>query len=298
MSETLITPALLRSMPLPGLGANPDKDSRGRVLIIGGGPEVPGAAVLAGLGALRAGAGKLQMAATAAYAPGLAAAIPEARVIQVPAARNGEIGKSAANALAALVARSDGVVIGPGMMDDETASQLAALLVGGRTAGEATFVLDAGAITSLDGFAARLAVAAGRLVLTPHAGEMAALTGLDKDEVEADPIAAARAVAARLGAVVVMKGKTTHVVSPDGLAWRHESGAPGLATSGSGDVLAGVIGGLLARGAPPAVAAIWGVWLHGAAGAALAETVGPLGFLAREILDQIPRVMGSVSDPA
>jgi len=297
MSAIQITPDLLRSMPMPGLGDNPDKDSRGRVLIIGGGPEVPGAAVLAGVAALRAGAGKLQMAATAAYAQVLTSAIPEARVIQVPAARNGEIGKSAVNALTGLVARADGVVIGPGMMNDEAASQLAAALVSGRSAAQATFVLDAGAITGLDGLTDQLAVAAGRLVLTPHAGEMAALLGLERDTVEADPVLAARTVAQRLGAVVVMKGKTTHVVSPDGLVWRHESVAPGLATSGSGDVLAGVIGGLLARGAPPAAGAIWGVWLHGAAGAALAEAVGPLGFLAREILDQIPRVMASVSNP-
>lgn len=298
MSETEVTPDLLRSMPLPGLGGNPDKDSRGRVLIVGGSPEVPGAAVLAGIAALRTGAGKLQMAATAVYGDLVAAAVPEARVIRVPAARNGEIGKGAANALSDLVERSDAVVIGPGMLDDAAASALAATLVSARTARQATFVLDAGAITGLGGLGDRLSPAAGRMVLTPHMGEMAALSGLDKDEVEADPIAAARGAARRLGAVLVLKSATTHIVSPDGLCWIHEADAPGLATSGSGDVLAGVIGGLLARGAPPTTAAIWGVWLHGAAGRALAEAVGPLGFLAREILDQIPRVMASVSkDP-
>jgi len=297
MSETEVTPELLRSMPLPGLGGNPDKDSRGRVLIVGGGPEVPGAAVLAGIAALRAGAGKLQMAATAAYGDILAAAVPEARVIRVPAGRNGEIGKGAANALSDLIERSDAVVIGPGMMEDEAASALAATLVANRSASQAAFVLDAGAITGLGGLVERLRPAAGRLVLTPHMGEMAALTGLDKDEVEADPIAAARGAAKRLGAVMVLKSATTHIVSPDGLTWVHEAGAPGLATSGSGDVLAGVIGGLLARGAPPVEAAIWGVWLHGAAGRALSRSVGPLGFLAREILDQIPRVMATVRAP-
>lgn len=297
MSDAEVTPELLRAMPLPGLGGNPDKDSRGRVLIVGGGPEVPGAAVLAGLGALRAGAGKLQMAATTAYADILAAAVPEARVIRVPAARDGEIGKGAASALAPLVERADAVVIGPGMMDEASASALAATLVSARTARAAAFVLDAGAITGLGGLADRLSPAAGRLVLTPHIGEMAALSGLAKEEIEADPIAAAREAANRLGAVMVLKSATTHIVSPDGLCWIHEAGAPGLATSGSGDVLAGVIGGLLARGAAPVQAAIWGVWLHGAAGRALSESIGPLGFLAREILDQIPRVMAAVSGP-
>ena len=106
----------------------------------------------------------------------------------------------------------------------------------------------------------------------------------------------ARQLARTAGAVVVMKGPDTFIVSPDGRAWRHRDGVVGLATSGSGDVLAGVIGGLLARGAPPLVAAVWGVCLHGGAGARLAETVGPLGFLARELLDIIPRVLAQATE--
>jgi hydroxyethylthiazole kinase-like uncharacterized protein yjeF len=134
---------------------------------------------------------------------------------------------------------------------------------------------------------ARVAARGGRMVLTPHAGEMAALTGLSKDEVLADPLAAARGAAQRLKAVIVMKGAVTHVVTPDGQAWRHEGGVKGLATSGSGDVLAGVICGLLARGAHPAQAAVWAVYLHARAGLRLSQRIGPLGFLARELLDEI-----------
>ncbi|RZJ45611.1 MAG: NAD(P)H-hydrate dehydratase, partial [Brevundimonas sp.] len=133
--------------------------------------------------------------------------------------------------------------------------------------------------------------AAGRTVLTPHAGEMAALLGRNKEAVRADPLDAARQAAALFQSVVVMKGATTFVVTPDGAAWRHDGGVAGLGTSGSGDVLAGAVGGLLARGAAPLAAALWGVALHAQAGADLAAAGAPLGFLARELPDRLPVVL-------
>jgi NAD(P)H-hydrate repair Nnr-like enzyme with NAD(P)H-hydrate dehydratase domain len=90
---------------------------------------------------------------------------------------------------------------------------------------------------------------------------------------------------------VLVKGPVSHVVAPDGDTWTFESGVPGLGVSGSGDVLAGIVGGLLARGAEPLNALLWAVWLHGQAGARLAEKVGAIGFLAREIADEIPGLM-------
>lgn len=280
---------LLRSLPLPALAAATDKDARGRILVVGGGAEVPGAALLTGLAALRVGAGKLQMAATAAFAQGLALAAPEARVITV--AGEGDLSPAAGPRLAEAAGGCDAVVVGPGTMDEDASGALAAGLF--RDAGETAFVVDAAALTALGDHEAA-ARAAHRLVLTPHPGEMAALSGRTKDEVLADPVAVARATAARFQAVVALKSRDTWIVSPDGRAWLHRAGAPGLATSGSGDVLAGAIGGLLARGASPVTAAIWGVWLHGRAGARLAERIGPLGFLARELLDELPRALAEV----
>jgi NAD(P)H-hydrate repair Nnr-like enzyme with NAD(P)H-hydrate dehydratase domain len=90
---------------------------------------------------------------------------------------------------------------------------------------------------------------------------------------------------------VLVKGVTSHVVHPDGRCFRFEGGAPGLGVSGSGDTLAGIVGGLLARGAEPLHAVLWGVWLHGSAGERLAERIGPVGFLAREIPDEIPALL-------
>lgn len=278
---------LLRALPLPSLDAVSDKDARGRVLVVGGGAEVPGAVVLTGLAALRVGAGKLQLAAAAGYAVSLAFAVPEARVITVAASADGDLAPAAARDLADAVTRSDAVIVGPGMMDEAGAGALAAGLIAAGTG--AGFVLDAAAMTALAPQAAH--ALAGRLILTPHAGEMAALSGLTKAAVEADPLAAARGIAQAFRSVVVMKGAETFVVSPDGRAWLHRGGVVGLATSGSGDVLAGAIGGLLARGASPVAAAVWGVRLHARAGARLGRSVGTVGFLARELLAELPRAL-------
>lgn len=285
-----VTRDLLAEWPLPLPPEESDKEARGRVLVVGGSLEVPGAVRLAAEAALRAGAGKLQAAVPSDVAPVLAVAVPEARVFALPA-RSGEIAPAGAEALGEVAGRCDAVVVGPGMLDQGAAAEFTAALL--RETTGPTLVLDAAAMGGVakDPEAARRH--AGRLVLTPHAGEMAALTGADKEDVLAEPLAVARETAAALKAVIVLKGRNTLIVSPDGRAWLHRLGVKGLATSGSGDVLAGVIGGLLARGAPPIQAAVWGVFLHGQAGARLAERVGPLGFLAREIAAEIPAVMGA-----
>jgi NAD(P)H-hydrate repair Nnr-like enzyme with NAD(P)H-hydrate dehydratase domain len=119
---------------------------------------------------------------------------------------------------------------------------------------------------------------------------MANLLGVDKATVEADPTSAASRLTEEFGLIVIMKGGQTVITAPDGI-WRYEGGGVGLATSGSGDVLAGIVAGLAARGAQPVAAAMWGVFLHGEAGARLTTEVGSLGFLAREIPDLIPNLM-------
>ncbi len=135
----------------------------------------------------------------------------------------------------------------------------------------------------------------GRAVITPHAGEMASIKGLSKEAVGRDPLATARRAAKHLRAVVVLKGRETHIAAPDGEAFRNRAGNVGLATSGSGDTLAGVIAGLIARGADPVRATLWGVFLHGEAGARLARSRGPLGFMARELPGEVPRIMAEMA---
>jgi hydroxyethylthiazole kinase-like uncharacterized protein yjeF len=128
-------------------------------------------------------------------------------------------------------------------------------------------------------------------VLLPHAGELAALLDCDEQAIERDPVGCGLRAAERYRSIVLVKGVASHVVTPQGDAWIYEGGAPGLGVSGSGDILAGIVGGLLARGAEPLNALLWAVWLHGQAGALLARKIAPIGFLAREIADQIPGLL-------
>lgn len=154
-----------------------------------------------------------------------------------------------------------------------------------------SFALDAASLIDLQLHADVVRACEGRLVITPHAGEMAQLLDRSREDVEADPLGAARAASDLLRAVVVMKGAKTHVVDPDGGAWLFEGGGVGLATSGSGDTLAGILAGLLARGASPSQAALWAVFLHGEAGSRLARSQGTIGFLARELAAEIPAIL-------
>jgi NAD(P)H-hydrate repair Nnr-like enzyme with NAD(P)H-hydrate dehydratase domain len=124
---------------------------------------------------------------------------------------------------------------------------------------------------------------------------MAQLLDWKREAVEAEPLTAALRAADLMRAVVIMKGAESWIVAPDGAHWHYDGGGVGLATSGSGDVLAGLVAGILARGADPLTAALWGVYLHGEAGARLAKSMGPLGFLAREISSEVPQILRGFS---
>ena len=280
----VVTPQLLRAWPLPDLDDDGTKHARGTVLVVGGATSTPGATLLAGLAALRSGAGRLQVATVAPTAVALAVALPEAAVTGLPTAPNGSIAPSAAQEIAGMSTDADTVVLGPGLLGkDETRALLTDLLPRLRCR---SLVLDAVALTALAGHDHLLPDRAN-VVLTPNAGELAAL--LDDDETEGRE--AAERVAKQYGAVVATHG---WVATADGQAWEQGAGGVGLGTSGSGDVLAGAIGGLLARGAHPAQAAVWGQYAHAAAGDRLAAQAGRVGFLARELLDELPQVLAAL----
>ncbi|WP_454762141.1 NAD(P)H-hydrate dehydratase [Caulobacter segnis] len=280
MTKTVaLDTAWVRDHPLPEPG-DQGKHGRGQVLVVGGEAELAGAAMLAGVAALRAGAGKLQVAVAQSAVAVLSVALPEARILALPRDKL----SSAADLVIQHASRCDALLIGPGMMDDR--SGLAATLLTLRTRGPV--VVDAGALLAVPG-----APRQPGLVLTPNAGEMARLLAVSKEEIDADLLAAARKAATQFDAVVVMKGAVTFVVGPDGSAARYAGGGPGLGVSGSGDVLGGLITGLLARGASAFEAAAWGVFLHGEGGARLAGKIGRLGFLAREIADEAPLILSS-----
>lgn len=285
--------ACLRQRPLPTPEAG-SKDDRGSVLVLGGCAEVPGAVFLAGVAALRAGAGKLKIASVRSVAVVMALAVPEAMVIGLPETEDGEIeAEAAAPRIDKAAKRCDAVLLGPGMNTCDLTTMLVRTLLAEQNA--TTYVLDAGAICGLGAHAETVRSLTCPPVLTPHAGEMAQLLDWEREAVEAEPLKAARQAAEMLRAVVIMKGAESWIVAPDGAHWHYSGGGVGLATSGSGDVLAGIIAGILARGADPVTAALWGVYLHGEAGAWLARSVGPMGFLAREISGEVPRILQGFS---
>jgi hydroxyethylthiazole kinase-like uncharacterized protein yjeF len=285
-----LDPEWLRAHPLPVLKSDSDKNSRGRVLVVGGAEFVPGALRLTGEAALRAGAGKLQMATVRSAAMSLGVLVPEAAMIALPAQEDGEIAAGAAERLAPQLARCDALVLGPGMNVSEQTDDLVAAILA-ATEPNVTTILDAAALTSAREMKALIARHDGHIILTPHHGEMAILTGESASAIAADPVAVARQVASDFHAVVILKGDQSVIAAPDGECLLHEGGCVGLATGGSGDVLAGIVGGLAARGTDPLRAAAWGSWLHGRAGRDLADSIGPIGFLARELLPLIPRLL-------
>lgn len=293
-----ITPDFLRRNPLPRPTEGAGKDERGRVLVVAGGREVPGAAWLTGIAALRAGAGKLHIATIRSMAPHLAMALPEARVTGLDETADGEISPASSELIEDFAEGADAVVIGPGMLDDQATRNLVHQLLDATTSPR--FVLDAAAITALGDDAKRLSVHAGRVSITPHAGEMARLLGIERDVVEADPVAAATKACELTQGVVALKGGCTYITQPvNGGAltfWSCSNGNVGLATSGSGDVLAGIAAGLLARGAEPLLAMQWAIFLHSEAGTRLAARIGPLGYLASELLLEIPAIMASLTE--
>jgi hydroxyethylthiazole kinase-like uncharacterized protein yjeF len=285
----LISPQLLRTWPLPQPDEASDKEARGRVLVVGGGREMPGAVVLAATAAARAGAGKLQIATGRSVALHVAAVVPEARVFALPETRTGALAATGVAQIGEHLNEASAVLVGPGMIDEAAIARFLKSLLA-RLDGPA-LVLDANALTLLARAASSLKRMRGRVVLTPHAEEMAELLQTDEAAVERDRVGALCAAVARFNAVVALKGRETLVAAPDSCVYVNRAGNVGLATSGSGDTLAGLIAGLCARGAAPLQATVWGVYLHARAGERLARKLGPLGYLARELPAEVPALM-------
>lgn len=280
-------------MPLPWPDEEGDKEERGRVLVVGGAIEMPGAVILAATAALRAGAGKLQIATCRSIAHVVAVAVPEARVFALPETRAGAVAVSGADEIGRRAKEVNAVLIGPGMTDEGAAARLVRKVL--PQIGKAVVVLDAAALSCFKETPQCLHDLDCKAILTPHAGEMATMLGVDKSAVRRNPLKTAREAAHNLRAVVALKGAETHIVAhgvPQ--TYCNRAGNVGLATSGSGDTLSGLITGLAARGATPLQAAVWGVHLHACAGDALATRVGRLGYLARELGAEVPALMSKL----
>jgi hydroxyethylthiazole kinase-like uncharacterized protein yjeF len=280
----------LRRWPLPPPAKEGSKEGRGRALIIAGAIEMPGAAILSSTAALRAGAGKVRVATAEATAIAAGAAVPELFVLAIAEGKRRE---ESLRAVIDSAKKADAVLIGPGMRDVEAIRALLPKLL--RIESLRALLIDATALSVAARFLSKRGPLSGRTIITPHAGEMALLCHITPEEVESEPLPHARRMAKRFGCIVILKGAETVICSPDGDAYLNKRGNPGLATAGSGDVLAGLMIGLCARGAEPLQAAVLGVSIHARAGERLAKEVGPIGYLARELPTKIPEVLRLIS---
>lgn len=281
-----VTVDMLRGWPLPEPGS--DKTSRGVVLVVGGNRGTPGAVALSGEAALRVGGGKVQVATAERTAAQVALALPEALVAGLPQDDRGDIAVEAADEIVSLARAAAVTLVGPGLLDPDAAT---ALLERVLPELDGPVVVDALGTAYLTHHRDGLHHLGGRCVVTVNPTELAHTLDVDDEVVDADPVTAALRLAAALRAVVLFGGTRKIVATPQGELWQITGGGHGLGTAGSGDVQAGYVAGLVARGAEPAQAAVWGGYLHAASGDRLATEVGPLGYLARELPAQAPRVL-------
>jgi ADP-dependent NAD(P)H-hydrate dehydratase len=256
---------------------------------VGGARQTPGAVLLAAEAALRVGAGKVQVATAADTAPAVAAALPEALVEGLPVLHDGELAVAGAERVLEMASSADVVLLGPGLGDPRSAALLLEQIVPRL---DAVLVLDALGTAYLTDHQDGVRHLDDRVVITPNLTELAAMLGRPDDDLEGEELAACRSAAEATGAVVLSGGDVSLITTPASRSWTCDSGPTGLATAGSGDVKAGAVAGLLARGATPEQAAAWGVWAHAQAGERLARDEP--GFLARQVVLAIPAEIARV----
>jgi ADP-dependent NAD(P)H-hydrate dehydratase len=284
--------AWLKANPLPDHHENVDKNGRGRVLVIGGCRRVPGGMLLTAEAAFRAGAGKVTIATIASAAIPIGIAFPSCAVVALPETEAGEISPESVDLLLAELKLHDAIVFGPAMIDEAIVRTLLGALLPDLPH-DMFLLLDAVALRAASEHADAIRAHSAHIVLTPHEGELAAMLDIEREVVSADPSAALAEAATRFGCAVMVKGSTSQLMAGD-VSLSYAGGGLGLAVSGSGDILAGLIASLGAQGLSPLDAAAWGIWLHGEAGRRLSETVGSLGFLARELPPLVPGLMRGV----
>ena len=264
------------------------KGDYGHLLVVAGSLGMGGAAALAARGGLRAGAGLVTAAVPRSVQQAVAAAAPEVMVRPLPETGEGSLGAEALETLTELAGTCRSVALGPGLSrHSDTALLVHALL----PLLKVPVVVDADGLNALAGGMDTLKETKAPLVLTPHPGEMAGLLKTTVAAVQDNRLGAAEEAAKRWGAVVALKGAATIVAAPDGHTYINPTGNPGLATAGTGDVLAGLIGGLLAQGLPPLEAAGAAVFLHGEAGDLAARELGQRGLVAGDLLTFLPKVL-------
>ncbi|HVL95313.1 MAG TPA: NAD(P)H-hydrate dehydratase [Solirubrobacteraceae bacterium] len=283
----LIGPEVVAEMPRRE--ATSTKFSSGAVTVIGGSPGLTGAPIMAAAAAMRAGAGYVSIATARSLEPSFALRPVESMLTLLPDA-GGELEADAVDAALRAIRRAGAVVLGPGLGRGDAAVAFVRALY---ERVDVPLVLDADGLNALEGAFGDLAPRRWPTVLTPHAGELGRLLGVPSEEIGRRRLEHVRAAAAQARAFVVLKGDDTLVAAPAGRVAVSPGGAPALATAGTGDVLAGVVAALLARGMPPAAAASAAVWAHVRAGRIAAEPHGPDGVAASDVIAALPAALST-----
>ncbi len=288
-AEAILPPgALPDGFRLPARPRDGHKGTFGTVVVLAGSQGFTGAAYLASMGAARSGAGIVRLLVAQSIYPILAEKCTEVIVGPVPEISPGVVGHASLSGIQRGFAGADAGVIGPGLGRDASTRRLIEDLVP-RVA--APLVLDADALNLLSEHRTMLPRLSPQIVLTPHPAEFARLSGLETPAVQQDRRGIASRFAKVWNKVVVLKGAGTVIAAPDGRVTLNAVATPALASGGTGDVLAGVIAGLMGQRLPPFEAAVTGVHLHSLAGMDLEASMGQAGVLASDLLPQLPRVM-------
>ncbi|MGZ5298903.1 MAG: NAD(P)H-hydrate dehydratase [Actinomycetota bacterium] len=279
---------------LPEREIDTHKRATGVLVVVAGSRDMTGAARLVARAAGRIGAGLVQVAVPEGILPIVQAGLVETTFLPLPETSAGTVAVSALGALLDRLEAADALAIGPGLSANEETADLVRRLVRDCPV---PFVLDADGLNAFEGRAAELADRKSDAVLTPHVGEFVRLSGVSARELAEDRLTHARALAGLTGAVTLLKGSRTLVTTPDGVVRINPTGGPVLATAGSGDVLTGIIGGLVARGLDPADAASAGAYVHGLAGILAGRSSGE-GTLASDIARSVPEAVQRVREDA
>ena len=275
------------------------KGTYGRVLVIAGATGMTGAAALASKAALRAGAGLVTLATPKHLNPILEGLLPEVMTLPLPETATGSLAVSATSAILEFAEKTkSALAIGPGLSQHpETVALVHQLIRENQEKGLGLrMVIDADGLNALAQATELISLLGKDAVLTPHPGEMARLTNTSVPTLELDRISTAQQFAYEQGVTLVFKGAPTVTGTPDGNVWINSTGNPGMATGGMGDVLTGVIAGLIAQGVSSEKAGALGVYLHGLAGDIVSERLGTHGLIASDVLEAVPEAIFSLTD--
>ena len=282
--QFLLTADLIKSYLTPRV-EDAHKGTTGHLLVVAGSLGKTGAASMTSISALRAGAGLVTLGIAKSLNAVLEAQMMEAMTVPLPESRGGALGESAFEAIQKLMSGKKCLAIGPGLGQAPGTRKLVRKII---KESQIPVVVDADGINNLAGQVQILKSARVPVVLTPHPGEMARLLEINVDKIQQNRINSARKVAVDLNVHVVLKGARTVIAHPDGRIFINATGNAGMAAGGMGDVLTGIIAGKIVQGFSPESAAHAGVYLHGAAADSLAQSKGPYGYLASEVMSAIP----------